>query len=1549
MGIAVLGLLLALALALLLALGGLAPGSGAVARAGAAPEGEVTPQTDASLPARNVTMIGATPLEAGAPGANETWGVGSSTSAQGGPLLVRYTTQTGWTLGPALEDSSGQPLAGFKLQSSPLTGQMTPTGAGVLIGTVPGQGTSPASVLLVRDPGGAFQETGEAPPLQEGEELAGGGRPPLIAPLDEGGGRAGALVVPVGESAQSVDSAVLHWDGGRWTRETIEVPAASSTDFRVLAIGASSPQNAWLLGQLSGAYPAGAVALFRRMPTKPEAPQGAAWSWVPVGLSPGAPDKEAHPLQVPAVEPETGTRVPEPFTVPGSGRPPHSSAQTLTVTEAGLWIDGQRGDVHTVKPASTTLFFKPEREAAAGRVTASWCILPAGAPAHTPSCEHELPEALPSGPGRSIAWANPAAPYGERVITGLPEGVSLRLEGNEFKRVLALGENSSGDPGAALGAAFASAREGWLGADGLPVHLTTAPAASSLQPWPVPFRYALTAIAPQPGTAPGSLSSEALAVGDRGEVARFKPGHGWLPETLFGPGGRAEKPRLRSVAWPTAQRAYAVGDHGQMWLWRGETGLWERDPATPLNFRDNLLGVAFDPGNPARGFAVGSSAVGLGGVLLRYGKTWTPVAPLPAQVEGAAFTSIAFAGSEAVVAYRKLLNPERNEYAGGLLVEDGSGWRVDAGAAAAMGANAPLAVAGLSDGGAAFSTTGPEGTRVFEREAPGGSWQPTPEPLTGSTAGSLTLFREGGALRAVATSGGAAENYVQESDPSPPPGFPPNLIGPYPIGTSGPASGLVRQTATGWSDASHELDPAAEPEGGYVFYDLPYRPEPVLAVLVDPGTGAQGWAVGGEIHEEARLDTSSVERYPADGSTPLGVGASSVPLQSGVATFAIGGGAQCAAVCDDRRRAGIGPDVWLTSALARAHQIGVRAFFFTGPRLTADRVTGVSKPIVPFPREFARYAEIIAAGMPAYAALSPQDLDARPEDQGSEAGFAQAFAGFPAPFGETPPEPASPLQRAPEGGLEAAERQRCVEEVGCEGEYYALNSSGPGGPVRVIVLDDTRDVDATQLQWLARQLQNAKAQRLPAVVVGNADLNAQIAAGDVAAEEVAHVLVSASASASAYFYDAPEENVTKPLQVGHESIPTFGSGTLGYVSVVGEAAGDFHGASGFLLGEVDVAAYTAASSWQGNNRATVTVRLIPNIGELALEAKDGILLRRSAPALFDALARRPRAGSRAQSSSQEPEVNPYIPIPSNCVGSGCAVALLPEYTFSSSRPDIGGFVKPNLTASDPHAVLQNAKGEPEREPVNPQTGLEESKSGLFCAYNPGTTIVTISAGGLSSSLPVTVQAGSVREPCGTVPSKEVRSGQQAVAAPPPPPGPAPAPASTPPSTAPPPIPLPPPPVVPAVPARVVPPRPLPPPFFVPLVAPILPVVFVPPPLPPAANPTPPSGTSAVTSPVEAAQREEEEEEATESVSNQAAAYRTSEHEPSPLYGLGMVVLAAFAGASIRRRPRGGRGDLRVAPATLAGARAQRRLADAGERPTGRRRAARNSSDPWRRG
>jgi hypothetical protein len=1522
-------------------------GRGSVSRGAEATGGQPIAQTDASVPASRVTLIGSSPQEAPA----EAWGIGEANVGGQGPqwVIVRYTETGGWSLGPGLLDAAANPLSGFVPDkptfsgtgaTSPLAGQMTPAGAGVLLGSAPSAGQGIQQVLLVRDPGGAFTETPPVPDgqgggetlLAPGEILFGAHRAPLLAPLQEAGSspRTGALVVPVQEGP-GVEDGVLHFDGQKWTREPIEIPAASAGDFRVLAIGASSPENAWLLGQLSSkGYPAGAVALFRRQLGGQGGP-----SWQPVAVRSGGTPGE--PLTVAGAT----------FTVPGTGEPPSVQSQVLTVTSEGVWVDGLRSDVS----ASTTLFFKPQGSSDAGSVVASWCQIPAGAPSDTAACAHELPQALPSGSSRSFAWANPSTPegLGERVITGFSEGVSLRLEGTSFTPVLALGGSpGSNDVGGTFGAAFSNPREGWLGNRQLPVHLTMKPIASRLVPYPVPFRHALVAIAPAPDAPVGALTSEALAVGDQGQVARYKSGQGWLPESLLSSGGRRATPRLRAVAWPTPNRAYAVGDRGQMWLWRAETGLWEPDPAAPFNFRGDLLSIAFDPSDPERGYAVGQE-----GVLLGYGKSWTQER-LPEGLSNATFTSVAFAGSEAIAAYRLLPEPSTNHYVGGLLTNDGSGWRIDTEAAAAIGANVPWAVAGLPDGGAAFSAgeASGEGTGgvVYERQGLGAPWQQTPTPFPGGLEpGSLALFREGGALRVVA-SGSVPNTYSLEDEPAPPAGFPANLIPPYPLSAGYGAGHVLRQTATGWSDEEHELNDVQEGLGNYARYDMVYQPDPISAVLLNEA-GTEGWAVGGFIDTRdpnGALDTAEVARYPADGAAP---GAGSAPIASNPAdaSFGIGGGAQCAAPCAARANARIGPDVWLSSALQKAAQIsGVRAFLYTGPRVTSGQTAGPATQEIPYADELDRYAQLLGSSpLPAFAAPSPTDLDGA----GTESLFEQAFAGFPAPLGKgSSPNGVTALKPG---------KPQCTELVGCQGAYaFESSESNQEGKeqrkVRVIVLDDAADVDAEQLEWLKSELMEAASGNEPAIVVGDADLHAQIAAGDAAAEAVASTLIYTCTKpkpnekicpASAYFYYSPEQNVELPLRLGGSSIPTFGSGTLGYVDYQAESQGDFLGASGFLLAQVSTSAPEPETGrWPG--RWKVSVQLIPNIGELAIEAKAGTLLRRSQPALFDALARRPRAGNRSPNRETAPETDPYIQIPSNCVGVACANGIFPSYTFSSSKPDVGGFVVENLASAEPDAVLLGANGKPvadepprnaagelilggrfeenaNGEPINEHREVvPRTQSALFCAYSPGTTTVTISAGGLSSSLLVTVRGGSVERPCGTVPFTEVRAGVAQV--PSPPPAPAPGPSAAPASASPVPPPLVVPPLPPASRSSPAPPSRallLPPVFALP------PHAFVPTPPPPAGRPAPPSTTSpSSVFQVEAAPKEERESEsAIESVSNNAAAYDPAEHEPMPAYIFGVIVLAAFAGTSIRRGMRRGRRDLRVAPASVTTMRAQRRM------------------------
>src|SRR5262249_20198538 len=156
----------------------------------------------------------------------------------------------------------------------------------------------------------------------------------------------------------------------------------------------------WLLARLSGeAHP---LALFDRVK------EGAEWVWHPVQTQvPGGSP------QLRLAIPVTGGEAPL-MTVAGAGPPfPLIKQQLLTVTEDGVWVDGQRTGIEGVKPYAT-VFVRPEGGGAT--VEGSWCNVPEGAP-----CLQGLPQVPPVSNSRSIAWPGPG--FGTRVITGLPEGV----------------------------------------------------------------------------------------------------------------------------------------------------------------------------------------------------------------------------------------------------------------------------------------------------------------------------------------------------------------------------------------------------------------------------------------------------------------------------------------------------------------------------------------------------------------------------------------------------------------------------------------------------------------------------------------------------------------------------------------------------------------------------------------------------------------------------------------------------------------------------------------------------------------------------------------------------------------------------------------------------------------------------------------------------------------------------------------------------------------------------------------------------------------------
>jgi hypothetical protein len=1352
-----------------------------VARPGSSQiSGGLSFQPQLGLPASSVNMIGAAPLEA--PGAVWATGVIGSVPAQAAQqvskatVLLRHDARaTAWQIVPATDEHGGA------LAFSGTPG-VTAAGGIVLLSSETDEHGTRHQTLVTRDPGRSFALAG--PPSASGVLAAGEtlypapGSPttPVFTAIDDGG-HTGALVVP----AAPATVALVHYDGEQWAREQIctqytgGICSDSATGLKVLAIAASSPQNAWMLASSD----AEALMLFKRTPAASGPPV-----WVrnqPASWAPAPADKVFA----------------------------RKDGQMLTVTSQGVWVDAA---LNTPAAPNETADISLLLDATApSTIRGTWCY------PQTACGGGSLGAPLPPN-YRSFAWPGAGGDEGTRIVAGLENGALLRFSGSgDFGYLVGGGGNASID------AAFVSPDEGWIsaaagaGANSAQVeHVTTNPAPSALQPWPLPFRRPLMAIATQPGTTPGDSGAQAVAVGDQGQIARYLPGEGWTREFLYKASGAVATPRLRGVAWPESGRAYAVGDEGAMWVWRSDTGLWEPDPAEPLNFHANLTAIAFSPLNPALGYAVGKQ-----GALLAYDKTWKQQA-LPEGLGQVNFISIAFAGGEALATYRTL-DPAGGE-AGGLIVNDGSGWRVDAGAQALLaGLGDPHAsvlsrVAGLPDGGAVAAGPGV----VIERDSASAPWRFSNQPLPDAqNIAALAAIRSGSEVQALVSVDLAGisnpndtTNFIFNIDSPASPGFgqPGLVIAPDPLPVSGH---LLRETVEGWQDVEGQAYPSVP---SITNTDLPNWPDAVLALDVDP-SGARGWAVGGQtggIVEQSHIggaqftsQSAAALRLGSDIALPQSEGAP-IPTPAGQVSFALGGNAQCAGPCADLTNEGVGPDAWLSAALARAAGIsGLRAFLYSGARVAGGAAHALGSVPGGFARELNAYrGDLQAAGsLPVYVAPSPSDVDAG----GGLASFTAALGGD-APAGSAPA--GTP---APPAGSGA----------------YAFESAGNGGAVRVIVLDfSAGTLGAGELGWLAEQLAQARdTAHVPAIAMGNAEIVDVNAPNYDAQDAAALSQVLLSGGASAYLFDSVGENRSEQLGAGSGAIPALGSGTLGYVppSPLPE---EFLGASGFVLASVNVAARDPHS-----NRAPVSATLVPSISQLAVDPSDGTLLRRSQVALFRGLARRPAGGlelAGGTGSSSDVAPDPYVPIPETCIGSACAQFIAPAYTFTSSHPDIGNFVAQEPSNPNPRAVALSPAGKP----------IPDSHSGLFCAFNSGTTTISITTGGLTYSQQVTVQAGSVQQPCGTVPLINPPAATVSATAPVSPPPPASSPPGSPaPLTLVPPPPPAPLPLAPPAPAPVAHPAPPTPFFFRPLVpVPLIAAVLPPPPVVGPPIPTPGAAT-----------------------------------------------------------------------------------------------------------
>jgi hypothetical protein len=1393
-----------------------------------------------------------------------------SGSASGQLVFERASDEdSDWTIAETPLDEAGQPYRG--MQPNRLSARITPHGGGLLVGEDSTRPSGKQTVVLARSPGGRFQVLPEPPAgvlLAAGE--GGDPSPEVLAEASGSGAVADAAVEnsadPAGPTeaffgalGRTQDTAVVRWDGTKWSREPVELPKGYEGSFTILALAGASSQSMWMLGQASAQSGLG-MMLFKRTEVAGEA------KWQPVELGSALFSASATPAQeVSGVVPLSG------------------QAQPLSASDQGVWIDG---NLQAPGGGSDGYDFTLYYDIAEAKVTGSWCD--AHGPGGEALCTYPFEARFGRLAGyRSFAFDGPG--YGSRIITNPLQpggedatnmGAYLSLEGTTFQRLPGAGADN------APGGAFYSPTDGWL--EG-PVQITTAAQAQRLASWPVSARAPFTAVVPAPGTAPGNPDAQALAVGADGVVARYTPGQGWQREFLLTGSGAVSSPTLRAVAWPEPNRAYAVGNLGAMWLWRAETGLWEKDPAAPLaGFQGNLDGIAFDPNDPAIGYAVGQS-----GALLRYDKTWTQEEELPQGFKEANFTSVAFAGSEAMVVAGSDL----------LIKSEGSGWQVDpevhallASLQSGAGGGQLNVVAGLPNGGAVLAGR----DIAIERNSAGSPWHFSEQPIVDETAVAASAYEEGATVRAVLSVVPDFQYPPLLVLPPVEPDTPPPLIPPNPL----PGDGyLLRETAGGWEDEERAAY-AGDSE------DKPVKTDPVLAL--DLGSEGSGWAVGGwsgEADDAGRgttangsgqtirenVQTAGIYSYaPAgDPQDPPGTATAPVALTPGEATFAVAGHAECSDPCADLADEGIAPDRNLSAALSTIDGLagepnGPRALLYTGGRETPGEGPESAA-------EADRYAQLLAGGngLPVYPAVSAGDSEG-----GSASALQGAFAAFGAPFGEGPsPAGIGPVNLPGEAAPQPGART-----------HYAFESTGPQGTVRVIVIDNSRGSLAAsdpyqnpaepQAPWLARMLADARARGIPALVMGSRELNPNLPpALNVASDASEEAQIIVGGGASAYLYERPEESRTSQIPAGAAvTIPEYGTGALGYRSPISDSftpgqPDALFGTTGYLLVSVNVAARNPAT-----NVAPSSARLIPLVQSLSLDPVDGTLLRRSAPALFQGLGRRPIAGDRwgpvsaSSGNPNPPGADPYSQFPpTQCLQSDCASAIEPEYTFTSSEPEIANFVEQDPNSTNLRKPLQNTEGHV----------IPDPKSGILCAFNAGTTTVTVSAGGLSYSTQVTVLGGSVEQPCGTVPlSASHFARSSAVPTPPSPAPPPPAPAPAPAPIAPPPAP----PLAPVPAAKPALKPPLPPPVllftpFFQLPAQAAVPAIPPPPAAAFGQPIPPGGAT-----VRVFEEKREEEEATE----QSQAFAS--YSPAG-YGLplGALILMAAVGASIvrgRRRPRG---------------------------------------------
>ncbi len=838
---------------------------------------------------------------------------------------------------------------------------------------------------------------------------------------------------------------------------------------------------------------------------------------------------------------------------------------------------------------------------------------------------------------------------------------------------------------------FSSPNEGWIAgphANALGHWSAAGGESSPLASWPLPDRSPLTSVALPPGSQETIGESGAVAVGFAGTALSYSAGAGWLDQPAP---PRARHINLLDVAFAGPSSAFAVGQFGVILHWNGTA--WSEDPQSISLTQSQLNAVAF--ASSGEGWAVGGN-----GTILHYdGHSWSIESP-PAVDSGVDITSVAVAGSSAfAVAAGNLITRAPH-----------GGWesvRTSLLPTPEPRDGSLTVVAGLPDGGVVAAGN----SVVLIREAPEARFDYAAQPLQG-LAVALAPFRE---------ADGKLRTYVSVA--------PSGDVG-FPLGDGE----LMRETSGGWQDLSR-----AQYAGSAIEGDGAVKSDPVLAVAASP-TGDHAWAVGGydgtkdaaeqgtkeaQANRPGGWQTASIWRYDVTGSAQapgLANQTPSLPAKPGTVSFAFFTSPMCRETCSNALNAQ--PDVNLTSAARQiatyASQPGGPAFAMLGGNAVGP-VEGSAFQAGDGRLDFAHLPELLAplGKVPTFAAFGRFDYVRGERDETRP--WAEAFANAPPPFGSGPGAPGiTPLA----SGASTHEVHR----------YYAFDATQNGGTLRVIVLDNSKgSLEASaegQTAWLEGQLADAQQAHRSVVVITALPLRAtDTSDGDAVAAKLAAAGVVAVFTTNGTVVAGEKASEARELdehflvpqnhEPGAPQIPEYEGASLGYQQPQN---------NGVMWYSVSV----DTSARQAH------VAAIPVIDSLSLKAVDGLSVARSLTLKFEAVGRRP-AGTLATKVGEAtpfPGYDNYVEIPApSCGGRPC---VEPSYSFTSSDPTIGNFVIPS-GAGSPLPKL-DAGGHP----------ITSSTSGLFCAYNSGSTTVTITAGLLTYSLPVTVQPGGFGAPCGTV-------------------------------------------------------------------------------------------------------------------------------------------------------------------------------------------------------